>query len=34
MNGLPHLTTKLPRATRSRSSSVVVEIEVVCCIIG
>jgi hypothetical protein len=23
MNGLPHLTMKLPRATRSRSSSVV-----------
>jgi hypothetical protein len=29
MNGLPHPTTRMPRATRSRNSGVVVEIEVV-----
>jgi hypothetical protein len=34
MNGLPHPTTRLPGATRSRNSGVVVEIEVVYCIIG
>jgi hypothetical protein len=33
MNGLPHPTTRLPRATGSRNSGVV-EIEVVYCIIG
>jgi hypothetical protein len=31
MNGLPHLTTRLPRTTRSRNSGVVVENEVVYC---
>jgi uncharacterized membrane protein YccF (DUF307 family) len=29
MNGLPHLTTRLPGATGSRNSGVIVEIEVV-----
>jgi hypothetical protein len=29
MNGLPHPMTRLPGATRSRNSGVVVEIEVV-----
>jgi hypothetical protein len=31
MNGLPHPTTRLPGATRSRNSGVVLEIEVVYC---
>jgi hypothetical protein len=31
MNGLPHLTTRLPGATKSRSSGAVVGIEVVYC---
>jgi hypothetical protein len=31
MNGLPHPTTRLPGATKSRNSGVVVEIEVVYC---
>jgi hypothetical protein len=34
MNGLPHPTTRLPKATGSRNSGVVVELEVVYCIIG
>jgi hypothetical protein len=31
MNGLPHPTTRLPGATKSRSSGAVVGIEVVYC---
>jgi hypothetical protein len=31
MNGLPHPTMKLPRATRSRNNGVVIEIKVVYC---
>jgi hypothetical protein len=34
MNGLPRPTTRLPGATGSRSSGVIVEIEVEYCIIG
>jgi hypothetical protein len=34
MNGLPHPTTRLPKATGIRNSGVVVELEVVYCIIG
>jgi hypothetical protein len=31
MNGLPHPTTRLPGATKSRDSGVIVGIEVVYC---
>jgi hypothetical protein len=34
MNGLPHPTTRPPKAMGSRNNGVVVEIEVVYCIIG